>query len=268
MYTCLYAVIGRAAFPEAQDWARVGAFLMPVAAFVGACWARRRSLRPWIKAAHAPDLAHLPRFARWLGAVGAVGVLSLALPINRAGPAAQTTALLVAMAAISAVSAGAVGEVVRLLADIAAIFREVTRRLALLAVPVAAYCSLWAMLTLVFGCLYRIADGLSRAPLFHGPEGPLRVGFPGALHFSAVTLSTVGYGDIQPIDDGVRLLATVQAMLGQLLLLFGFYEIMRGSQAGPPEVEPSSNGDGPEEGDPDREGAPVTPPPPPPAPRP
>jgi hypothetical protein len=152
-----------------------------------------------------------------------------------------------------------VGEVVRLLADIAAIFREVTRRLSLLAVPVAAYCSLWALLTVVFGCLYRIADGLSHRPLFIGPDGPVRVDFPGALHFSAVTLSTVGYGDIQPLDDGARLLATVQALLGQLLLLFGFYEIMRGSQVGAPEAEPSNgNGDA---------GAPATPPTPP-APRP
>ena len=246
MYTCLYSVIGRSAFPEAEDWARLGAFLLPIAAFVGACWLRRRELRPWIGAAHPPDLAHLPRFAGWLAAMGAVAVLSLALPFSRAAPGTQTAALLVAMAAVAAVSAGAVGEVVRLLADIAAIFREVTGRLALLAVPVAAYCSLWALLTVVFGCLYRIADGLSVRPLFHGPDGPLRVGFPGALHFSAVTLSTVGYGDIQPLDDGVRLLAMVEALAGQLLLLFGFYEIMRGSQAGPLEVEPSGGGD-PEE---------------------
>ena len=238
MYTCLYAVIGRAAFPGAQDWARIGAFLLPIAAFVGACWARRASLRPWIRAPQAPDLKHLPRFARWLGTMGAVAVLSLALPINRAGPGTQTLALVAAMALVAAVSAASVGDVVRLLADIAAIFREVTRRLALLAVPVAAYCSLWALLSVVFGCLYRIADGLSQQPLFHGPDGPLRVGFPAALHFSAVTLSTVGYGDILPADDGVRLLAAVQAVMGQLLLLFGFYEIMRGSQAGTPMAEP------------------------------
>jgi hypothetical protein len=87
---------------------------------------------------------------------------------------------------------------------------------------------------------------LSVGPLFIGSDGPVRIDFPGALHFSAATLSTVGYGDIQPLDDGVRLLATVEALAGQLLLLFGFYEIMRGSQAGPLEVEPSGGGD-PEE---------------------
>ncbi|MBD0275809.1 MAG: hypothetical protein ICV73_28260 [Acetobacteraceae bacterium] len=265
MYTCLYAVIGRAAFPIAQDWARLLAFLMPIAAFVGACWVRRQELRPWIGAEQAPDLKHLPRFARWLVAMGAVAVLSLAFPINRAGPGTQTLALLVAMGIVSAVSAVSVGDVVRLLADIAAIFREVTRRLSLLAVPVAAYCSVWALLTVVFGCLYRVADGLSRKPLFIGPDGPIRVDFPAALHFSAVTLSTVGYGDIQPLDDGARLLAMVEALAGQLLLLFGFYEIRRGSQVGPPEAEPPGE-DAAGEGE-EAEEAAATPPPAP-APRP
>jgi ion channel len=267
MYTCLYAVIGRAAFPDARDWARLAAFLLPVLAFVLACWARRRALRPWMRAEQAPDFEHLPRFARWMVAVAAVALLSLSLPISRADPATQTAALLVAMAVVAGVSAVSVGDVVRLLADIAAIFREVTPRLAPLAVPIAAYCSIWALLTVVFGCLYRIADGLSRTPLFAGPDGPIRVDFPAALHFSAVTLSTVGYGDILPRDDGVRLLAMAEALAGQLLLLFGFYEIMRGSPIGTPAVG-ESDGGGPaaEEGDDD--GAPATPPPPRSAPRP
>jgi len=244
MYTCLYAVVGRAAFPLAWDRSRLAGFLLPIGAFVLACWLRRGALRPLIGADQSPDFTHLPRFARWMGMVGAVGMLSLALPISRADPGTQTAALVAAMGIVAAATAASVGDVVRLMADIAAIFREVTPRLAPLAVPVAAYCSLWALLTVVFGCLYRIADGFSRSPLFTGAGGaPIRVDFPTALHFSAVTLSTVGYGDIQPHDDGVRLLAMVQALSGQLLLLFGFYEIMRGSQAGAPGVE-SSQGEG------------------------
>jgi hypothetical protein len=232
MYTCLYAVVGRAAF------------LLPIAAFVLACWLRRNALRPLVGADQSPDFTHLPRFARWMGMVGAVGVLSLALPVSRADPGTQTAALVAAMGIVAAATAASVGDVVRLMADIAAIFREVTPRLARLAVPVAAYCSLWALLTVVFGCLYRIAAGFSHGPLFTGAGGaPIHIDFPTALHFSAVTLSTVGYGDIQPHDDGVRLLAMVQALSGQLLLLFGFYEIMRGSQAGAPGVE-SAQGEG------------------------
>jgi len=46
-----------------------------------------------------------------------------------------------------------------------------------------------------------------------------------------VTLATVGYGDILPVDDGVRILAAIEMLVGQLLLLFGFSEIMRSRKA-------------------------------------
>lgn len=232
MYGCLFVVLGRAGFPEAPGWSRALGFLLPVVSFVAACWLRRATLRAWAQEEEAADLTHLPRFARWLGAIGLVGVVSLAVPVNRLAAGGQGAALLAAMAVIAGISAFAVDDVVRLLVDIAVIFRNVTRRLSRLAVPVAAYSSLWALLVVVFGCLYRIADGLSAAPLFSGPPGPIRVDFSDALHFSVVTLSTVGYGDILPADDGIRLLASIQMLLAQLLLLFGFLEIMRGSRAG------------------------------------
>lgn len=235
MYACLFAVLGRAGFPDARDWARPLAFLLPVLGFLLACWIRRDRLRAWTQGKETTDLSHLPRFARWLAAIGAVGVVSLTLPVNRLDGTGQSFALLAAMAVIAGISAVSVGDVVRLLVDLAALFREMGRRLAHLVVPVTAYSSLWALLTVAFGCLYRIADGLSRAPLFIGMSGPLRLSFSDALHFSVVTLSTVGYGDIHPADDGIRLLAGIQMLLGQLLLLFGFYEIMRGSRAGAPE---------------------------------
>ena len=171
MYACLYVVLGRAGFPDAPGWARTAGFLLPVATFVVACWWRRRDLGRWVQGAGTADLAHLPRFARWLVVIGAVGVVSLSLPVNRMNVAGQGAALVGAMAVIALVSAVAVGDVVRLLVDIAVIFRAVTHRLSRLAVPIAAYSSLWALLTVVFGCLYRIADELSSAPLFHGAAG-------------------------------------------------------------------------------------------------
>jgi hypothetical protein len=143
----------------------------------------------------------------------------------------QTLALLAAMGGIAAIAAASVAEVVRLLVDIATILRQVGRSLRHLAVPIATYVSLFAMLAVAFGCCYRIADGLSREPIFMLVGQPSRISFSDAMHFSVVTLSTVGYGDIQPHDDGIRLLAAIQMVMGQLLLLFGFAEIMRGRSA-------------------------------------
>jgi hypothetical protein len=210
-------------------------FLLPVLAFVGACWWRRRALRVAVEG--RADLAHFPRFLRWLLASGIVGVVSVSSPISRLDAAGQTLALLLAMGAIAAISAFSVGDVVRLLVDIATMLRRVGGRLRLLAVPIATYVSLFALLGVAFACFYRIADGLSREPLFMAVGTPARISFSDALHFSVVTLSTVGYGDVQPRDDGVRILAAIQMVFGQLLLLFGFAEIMRSHGAGRSEGE-------------------------------
>ena len=232
VYTCLYVVLGRAAFPLAAEWARPLGFLLPVMGFVAACWWRREHLLRLANGSTPPDLAHLPRFARWLMFVAMVGVISMGLPVNRLTALPQSLVLLLAMAAIAGISARAVSDVVQLLMDIAGILHDVGRRLAHLAVPMACYVSVFALLAVVFGCLYRIADGISRAPLFASTGQPLILGFSDALHFSVATLSTVGYGDIHPADDGIRLLAAIQMVLGQLLLLFGFAEIMRSSRGG------------------------------------
>lgn len=231
MYACLYVVMGRAAFPAAPDWALVIAHALPILVFVAVCLLQRDRLRRYAQqGVRTADLAHLGDFSRWLVVAAVVGVISLSSPINRMAPEAQGFALIAAMAVIAVISVTAVDDVVRLLVDMAVIFRTVTRRMEHLIVPMAAYTSLWSLLAVVFGCLYRIADGLSREHLFQGPNGPTHIGFSDALHFSVVTLTTVGYGDINPIDDGIRLLASIQMLLAQLLLLFGFVEIMRNVQ--------------------------------------
>ena len=236
VYMGVFVVIGRASFPEAAEWSRPVAFLLPVLAFVLTCWANRGSLAGAAAAQGGADLRHFPRFLRWMLPTGLIGIVSLSAPINRAPPDWQTVALLVSMAMIAVIGAFAVGHIVRLLVEISAILRRVGHRLRHLAVPIATYVSLFALLSVAFACFYRIADGLSRSPIFVLMGEPGRLSFSDALHFSIVTLSTVGYGDIQPADDGIRLLAAIQMIMGQLLLLFGFAEIMR-SHAGSRETD-------------------------------
>ena len=228
VYMSLYVVIGRSAFPQAEGWALPAGFLLPIACFVAACWLKRQALAAVAsERLNDADLAHLPRFLRWLVYCGAVGVLAMSAPFNRADPLAQTVVLLLAQGLIGAISAVFVRDVVRLLVDIAAILTLVSARLRFLAVPIATYVTLFCLATVTFACLYRIADGLSGQPLFEKMGQITRIDFSEALHFSIVTLSTVGYGDILPRDDGIRILAAIQMLTGQLLLLFGFAEIMR-----------------------------------------
>ena len=227
VYACLFVVIGRAAFPQAPAWAHALAFLMPVFAFLGGVWVRRHSLCRAAEAEAPFDHGHLPRMARWLIPVWVVGGFSLSLPLNRLAPFDQGLALLAAMGAIAAIVAVSVRPVVLLLSDLTLITEEVSARLRRIAVPVMAFLTLYSLLVISFACFYRIADGLSRLPLFHGPDGPIKLSFQDALYFSLVTQATVGFGDLTPHDDGIRLLTGVQVLAGQILLLFGFAEIMR-----------------------------------------
>jgi len=236
IYVSLFVVIGRASFPEAAEWSRSVAFLLPVLAFVLACWAQREALADAASAKGGANLRHFPRFLSWMVPTGLIGIVSLSTPIHRAEPDWQTLALILAMSGIAIIGALAVGHIVRLLVDISAILRQVGYRLRHLSVPIATYVSLFALLSVAFACFYRIADGLSRSTIFLIMTEPGRLSFSDALHFSIVTLSTVGYGDIQPADDGIRLLAAIQMIMGQLLLLFGFAEIMR-SHGGTREVD-------------------------------
>lgn len=231
LYATLFAVLGQAQFPRAPDWSRPIAFLIPVFAFLGMVWWRRRDLAHVAEQQASESLDQLPHAARWLVAVAGVGVVCFALPINRMEPPSQAMALLLAMAAIAAMVALAVRDVVRLLVDVALIMAELAGRARHLAVPVVAYLVLYSLLVICFAGGYRIADSLSGIPLFEGPEGPIRLTYSDALHFSVATLSTVGYGDIQPRDDGIRVLASMEVVAGQLLLLFGFAEIMRSRRA-------------------------------------
>ncbi|MCR0982297.1 potassium channel family protein [Roseomonas populi] len=231
-YAALFTVIGRSAFPQASDVAVAVAFLLPVVAFLLAVIRRRDRLRRIVEEGETPDELHLRRIGRVLLLLALVGVASLSLPANRLGPAWQDVAMVGGAAVIGWLTARAVRELVRLLVDMAQLLDALSGRATALVVPIAAYAALFSLITIVFACFYRVAEGLSRHPLFAGPEGPIKLGFRDALHFSIVTISTVGYGDIWPTDDGARLLAAVEVLAGQILLLFGFYEITRNRLSG------------------------------------
>lgn len=227
LYATLFVVLGRAQFPAVPVAIQPLAFLLPVLAFLGTVWWRRAELAEIAAQNPADTLDELPHAARWLVIVSLIGLLCFVLPLNRLEPLGQSLALLGAMAAIGLVVAFSARDVVRLLVDVALIIGELSARLRHLAVPMVAFLLIYALLVIGFASAYRIADALSVTALFHGSEGAIRLSYSDALYFSVTTLSTVGYGDIRPHDDGIRVLASMQVVAGQLLLLFGFAEIMR-----------------------------------------
>ncbi len=72
-----------------------------------------------------------------------------------------------------------------------------------------------------FGCAfgYSIME-LSGGQVLSLPdvfESPRREGL--TLYYSFVTLTTLGYGDITPVSDGAKVLAVLEAITGQLILV-------------------------------------------------
>jgi len=75
---------------------------------------------------------------------------------------------------------------------------------------------------LVWGLLYEVVEGLQPGSLAVGGE-PISAG-EGAgggvvMYFSFVTLTTLGYGDVAPVSQFARLLAMLEAVLGQLFMV-------------------------------------------------
>lgn len=74
---------------------------------------------------------------------------------------------------------------------------------------------LWAVLYSIVGTL---DPGAFRIPETAGAAGSVVQSFDG-LYFSLVTLTTVGYGDITPVSIQAKMLATGEALFGQVYLV-------------------------------------------------
>ena len=234
VYACTFVFFHDANFPAAPLLPSVAALALPVAGFLLRSFISRRRMAQMIRARRSQELTHLPRLGRWLPTTALVGALSFVLPRFALAPAAQGALLLAAMAVIAAAVAHAQRDLVLLMMDVAMVFERVAGRLDRLVMPVMAFLTFYALLVIVFACLYRIADLTLGAAQFymHGRLAPLS--FPDAIYFSITTISTVGYGDIAPGGALVRGLAGIEVVCGLLMLLFGFAEIMR---SGGPESE-------------------------------
>jgi voltage-gated potassium channel len=231
IYACLFDGFRETNFPEAPRPFILGAVAMPVLGFLVGCIMRRRQVYSIIHARRIRELEHLPRVTSWLLGAMAVGAVSFALPRLELDPPEQGIALLAAMAVITLLVVIAVRDVVLVIIDIAMVFEGVAARLDRLVRPIMAFLTFYALLVVVFACLYRIADLTARAPQFALHGSPARISFVDSLYYSVATITTLGFGDIAPTSLLVRALTGMQVVSGILMLLFGFSEIMR--SAGP-----------------------------------
>jgi voltage-gated potassium channel len=213
-------------FAVASEWVIEAAFTLPILAFLAGAWRRRQAIRAIVTSERIRDERHVGRVFLWLVPVFAIGALSFALPALAQAPLVVDAALLAAMAAIAIIVLSVSLDVSSFLIDTGLMFEEFFTRIAALAVPTFAFVTFYSVGVIVFAATYRIIDRFSAAPNFVVGGAPRDITFPESLYFSIVTMATVGYGDITPLSDLARVIAATQVVLGVLLLLFGFSEIM------------------------------------------
>jgi voltage-gated potassium channel len=93
--------------------------------------------------------------------------------------------------------------------------------------PAFAFFTLYSFIVIMFVVIFRIMDRLAAEPIFLIKGARAAISFFDSLYFSLITMSTVGYGDIIPAGEALRVVAAIEIILGILLFLFGFVEIMR-----------------------------------------
>lgn len=225
IYACIFIFFVTTNFFMVRPWAIQVGFLLPIAAFLGCAILRRESLQYIVQAHRLRDERHLGRTFIWLVPVGMVGAATFFVPDHVTDPAVADGIFLISMAAISVVVVFTGRNVATFLLDSGLLFEEFFQRAAASLVPAFAFLTFYSMLVIVFACIYRIVDRFTEAPQFLVNMAPETISFSQALYFSIITVSTVGYGDVVPRTDPIRVIVAIQIIFGVLLLLFGFTEI-------------------------------------------
>jgi voltage-gated potassium channel len=225
VYACIFVLFVENDYREVDVVALPIGFVLPlIAFFAGTLW-RRHSIRAVIASQEQRGEIRFGRALLWLVPVFAIGVLGFLIPAGMS-TATLDVLFLAAMTTIAVVVLLASRDVAIFLLDTGLLFEEFFARAARLTVPVFAYLTFYSLAVIVFGSVYSAIDHLTHVAHFH-VDGVLReLSFAESLYFSLITLSMVGYGDIVPAANPIRVLVAIEIVCGIVLLLFGFNEII------------------------------------------
>ncbi len=227
IYTCVYFFLAIENFPGAQPWAFVTGFLLPIFAFLIGAWWHRSEIRRVAYADYVVDRQHPARIFAWLIPVSILSALTFLAPSLDLDATGAGMAMVGAMAVTSIFIVVMSRTICVFLIDTGLLFDQFFVRMLHLFAPAFAFFTLYSFNVIVFAMIYRIADRLADTPLFLIAGEQQSISFVDSLYFSLITVSTVGYGDITPASNAIRAVTAVEVMIGILLFLFGFFEIMR-----------------------------------------
>jgi voltage-gated potassium channel len=201
-------------------------FCLPIFAFLLGCWLRREDIRTVIDDPHIRGGQALYGALVWLIPVFIVGAAVFVLSWFAESLVNTDLAFLFSMLVISLIVLGVSRHVAVFLVDAGLLFDEFFQRMSRLVVPAFAFLTFYALLVILFASIFSILSQFSGADHFRVGNGTRAISFSEAIHFSIVTISTVGYGDIVPASNVARLFASVEVICGVMLLLFGVSELL------------------------------------------
>ena len=226
VYACIFTFFADANFQGVSTWARLIGFVAPILAFICGAWWQRREIREIVTSEEMTSEHRFGSLFVWLLPVFAIGAMTFLLRAMELGPTTMDWIFVGSMAAIAAIVLVVSESVATFLLDTGLLFEGFFQRMSRLLVPAFAFFTFYSLLVIIFASIYRILDRLAPGEHFIIDGQAASFHFTDALYFSVVTLSTVGYGDITPASDLVRIIVSLQIVCGVLLLLFGFSEII------------------------------------------
>jgi voltage-gated potassium channel len=227
LYTTVFFFLRQVNFGTAAQWSVDAGYLLPIYAFLAGVWMRRSEIRGLSRGEELHRARLTGRKFVWLVPIFVIGAMTFAVPGRGLDPSATSILLVGAMAVIAVFVAAVSRQICLFLIDTGLLFDSFFVRASRLFRPAFAFFTLYTFIVIVFAMIFRIMDKGASSPIFviDGTPGP--IGFADSLYFSLITMSTVGYGDITPAGEAVRVVAAIEILLGILLFLFGFAEIMR-----------------------------------------
>lgn len=176
-------------------------FSLPILAFMLGCWSWRVDVSAALEAPSIRDSQSLLRALLWLLPVFSVGAFMYAASAFAEVTVNSQLVFLLSMSAISIIVLLASRTIATFLLDAGLLFEEFFSRMAKLVVPAFAFLTFYALLVIIFASLYTLISQHAVQPHFRIGGEARALTFSEAVHFSVVTLSTVGYGDIVPASN-------------------------------------------------------------------
>lgn len=226
VYACVFIFFIEANFQAVDPaWLQVG-FTLPILAFLGGAWFRRGEIRRLLESPRLRDERHFGRVFVWLIPMAAIGASTFPLTDLAASERGVTLVFFATMGLTALIVLGVSTAVCTFLLETGLVFEDFFRRIAALVVPAFAFFTFYSLIVIVFAAIYRLVERYTAGPHFLVNGQARDLSFTDSLHFSIITLSTVGYGDLVPLSAAVRLVVGLEIVCGVLLLLFGFSEII------------------------------------------